>query len=40
MVRQIAGQSGGAQIKILSDKNQENEQKNCGVRIAGTLSIK
>jgi len=40
MVRQIAGQSGGSQIKILSDKNKESEEKECGIRIGGTLQNK
>lgn len=40
MVRKIAARSCGAQIKILSSREQEREKQDCIVTIAGSLANK
>jgi len=40
MIREIAARAGGAQIKILSDKQSEREVQDCVVAIAGSLANK
>lgn len=35
MIRDLASKAGGAQIKILSDKQSEREYKECIIEIAG-----
>lgn len=40
MIREIAAKAGGAQIKILSDKQSEREVQECLVTIAGSLANK
>jgi len=40
MIREIAAKAGGAQIKIMSDKQSEREHQDCVVTIAGSLANK
>jgi len=40
MIREIAAKAGGAQIKILSDKQSEKEFQECVVAVAGSLANK
>ena len=40
MIRDIASNAGGAQIKILSDKQSEREFRECIISIAGHLENK
>ncbi len=40
MIRDLASKAGGAQIKILSDKQSEREYKECIIEIAGKYSMK
>ncbi len=37
MIREIAAQSGGAQIKVLSDKEKEREMHETAVLVSGKL---
>lgn len=40
MIKEITAQSGGAQIKILSDKEKEKDMQEIAVSIGGALSAK
>jgi len=40
MIKEITSQSGGAQIKILSDKEKERDMKEIAVSISGTIDAK
>jgi len=40
MIREIAAKSSGAQIKIMSSKEDEKEEQDCVVTIAGSLKNK
>lgn len=40
MIRDLAAKSGGAQIKILSDKGSDRNYHECPIEVAGTLNNK
>lgn len=40
MIRELAARSGGAQIKIISDKGADRHYYECPIEVAGTLANK